>query len=93
MKNVTLLKPSGYGIELSPNGVAAEHDYRHCVHCGAVWVHRRIPGVQQPHYFCGECNGHVCGPGCPSQVPFEQWLENMEHGRELDFRPIAESVL
>lgn len=38
--------------------------------------------------YCQRCNGYICGPSCAECVPVEQLLENYEHFRPLDFRPI-----
>lgn len=36
-------------------------------------------------WYCGKCNGPICGPGCAVCVPVEQLLENIERNRPLDF--------
>ncbi len=42
--------------------------------------------------FCLRCNGPICGPNCVECVPEEQLLENLEHGREMSFRPVVSST-
>jgi len=77
---------------------------RKCVHCGgsftmkpAVLVTKTLTllEAQMKHEegkkvrgFCQRCNGYICGPSCAACVNWEQLLDNYEHGRELDFRPI-----
>lgn len=39
--------------------------------------------------FCQRCHGYICGPDCGGAcVHWEQLLDNLEHDRPLDFRPI-----
>ncbi len=61
-----------------------------CVHCGGHWVPRPGSGIQRG--WCSRCNGPICGAGCVDCVPTEQLLENIEHGRAMDFRPIIAAV-
>lgn len=62
-----------------------------CCHCGGHWIPR--PGSGTVRGFCTQCNGPVCGPDCAGKcVPVEQMLENIEAGRELDFRPTVVNV-
>lgn len=61
-----------------------------CVHCGGHWIPRPGSGILRG--FCMNCSGPICGPGCAKCVPTEQYLENMEKGRPIDFRPIIASV-
>ena len=42
--------------------------------------------------WCMNCNGPICGPSCSACVPVEQYLENMEKGRDPNFRPTVVSV-
>lgn len=42
--------------------------------------------------FCQNCNGPVCGPDCAECVPVELYLENMEHGRDPNFKPAFSSL-
>ena len=42
--------------------------------------------------FCTRCCGPVCGPGCAECVPVEQYLENLEKGREENFRPLIVGI-
>jgi len=58
-----------------------------CVHCGGHFPVQ--PGSGKIRGYCTRCRGPVCGPKCAKCVPAEQLLENIEHGRELDFRPIV----
>ena len=58
-----------------------------CVHCGGHFPVQ--PGSGKVRGFCMRCRGPVCGPKCAECVPTEQLLENIEHGRPLDFRPIV----
>lgn len=57
-----------------------------CVHCGGHFPVK--PGSGNVRGFCTSCSGPVCGPGCAKCVPLEQYLENLEKGRQEDFRPI-----
>lgn len=57
-----------------------------CAHCGGHWI--PAPGSGRVRGWCQRCAGPVCGPGCAECVPAEQLLENIEHGRPLEFRPI-----
>lgn len=61
-----------------------------CVHCGQVWFPR--PGSGRVRGFCRLCMGPVCGPGCAACVPNEVYLENIEKGRPLGFRPVVVPV-
>lgn len=63
-----------------------------CVHCQQTWVHQ--PGSGKIRGFCTRCNGPICSAECAEKcVPLEQMIENIEHGRELDYRPIRVNVL
>lgn len=42
--------------------------------------------------FCQNCNGPVCGPDCAECVHWEQMLDNMEHGRDPNFKPTFSSL-
>ncbi len=57
-----------------------------CCHCGGQFVPE--PGSGKIRGFCFNCSGPICGSGCVNCVPTEQMLENIEKGRELDFKPI-----
>lgn len=61
-----------------------------CVHCGRHWVPQ--PGSGRVRGWCQKCHGWVCGPKCNECVPMEQWLENFEQGRALNYVPIVVSV-
>lgn len=61
-----------------------------CCHCGGQWFPQ--PGSGRIRGFCQNCNGPVCGPGCAACVPTEQYLENLEKGRDPLFRPILVGV-
>lgn len=77
---------------------------KQCVHCGGhftlkppVLVSKTMTLLEarvkheegkKVRGFCLRCNGPICGPGCAECVPTEQLLENYEHYRPLDFRPI-----
>ncbi len=79
-----------------------------CVHCGGMFelkpykrltipmtafeaVRREAEG-KKVRGFCQNCNGYICGPSCAACVPLEQYLENIEKGRDPNFRPICASV-
>lgn len=57
-----------------------------CVHCGGQFV--PTPGSGKIRGFCHNCDGFVCGPACMQCVPVEQYLENLEAGRDPLFRPV-----
>ena len=57
-----------------------------CCHCGLHFVVQ--PGSGRTRGFCMNCNGPVCGPACAACVPTEQFLDNLEKGRPVDYRPI-----
>ena len=57
-----------------------------CAHCGGQWIPR--PGSGIVRGFCQRCNGYICGPGCEACVPLDQYLSNLEAGRDPHFRPI-----
>jgi len=78
-----------------------------CVHCGGHFpakasVSNDVYGPEQAKQmanegrtmrgFCMNCNGPVCGPDCSECVPVEQYLENIEHGREETFKPAFSSL-
>lgn len=92
MGRYTAAKPGGYLVIVDPDAPKIiEADTVQCCHCGAIW--KVQPGSGKVRGFCAECNGVTCGPNCPSKVPVEQWLENSEKGRPLDYKPIMEQVL
>lgn len=61
-----------------------------CVHCGGHFPFR--PGSGDVRGFCQRCCGPVCGPTCVECIPAELLLENIEHGRPLDYKPILVPV-
>lgn len=61
-----------------------------CVHCGGQFPHQ--PGSGKIRGFCMNCNGPVCGPGCAECIPTELYLENLEHGRAPNFKPVFSSL-
>lgn len=61
-----------------------------CVHCGKHWICE--PGSGKTRGWCMMCNGPVCGKKCEKCVPTEQLLENIEQGRQLDFRPVKVAI-
>lgn len=78
-----------------------------CVHCGGHFpakaaVNNEVYGAEQAvkmrdagktmRGFCMNCNGPICGPDCAECVPLEQFLENIEHGRDIDFKPVVSST-
>jgi len=79
-----------------------------CVHCGGHFVSKpkrlitemlttaeakqREDQGRKVRGWCMNCNGPVCGPSCAACVPVEQYLENMEKGRDPTFRPVVVSV-
>ena len=69
-----------------------------CVHCGGQFATPRfgtLPGDKTSRIgrgFCTNCGGYICGAGCSACVPVEQYLENLEHGRDPLFRPIVVPV-
>lgn len=79
-----------------------------CVHCGGHFISkpkglisevltteeakkRELEG-KRVRGWCMACHGPICGPGCASCVPVEQYLENIERNRPANFRPIMASV-
>ena len=78
-----------------------------CCHCGGHFpakasVNNEVYGPEQAKQmatagktmrgFCMNCNGPVCGPSCADCLPVEAYLENMEHGRDPNFRPAFSSM-
>ena len=79
-----------------------------CVHCGgqfelhppkrltvpmtAFEARKREAEGKKIRGWCQNCNGYICGPSCNACVPVEQYLENIEKGRDPNFRPIVASV-
>jgi hypothetical protein len=69
-----------------------------CVHCGGHFPAPRFGASEEDKAtrvgrgFCFNCNGYICGPCCEVCVPEEQYLENLEAGRDPNFRPIMVSV-
>lgn len=61
-----------------------------CVHCGGHFPAE--PGSGKLRGFCMMCNGFFCGPQCEKCVPTDLYLENIEKGREDDFRPTQSFV-
>lgn len=61
-----------------------------CVHCGGHWWPQ--PGSGRIRGFCSRCAGPICGPDCAECIPTELLLENMEKGRDINFRPIVVST-
>lgn len=62
----------------------------HCCHCGGQWVPK--PGSGITRGWCTQCCAPICGPGCVECVPLEQYLDNLEKGRDPTFRPIVVPV-
>lgn len=67
-----------------------EVDTLQCVHCGGQWFPR--PGSGTIRGYCQNCAGPVCGPGCAECVPTDLYLENMEKGRLVTFKPVCVPV-
>jgi hypothetical protein len=57
-----------------------------CSHCGGHFYPK--PGSGRIRGWCTSCNGPVCGPGCAACVNWEQYLENLEKGRDPEFKPV-----
>jgi len=85
-----VLRPSGH-IEIAGDSGLFRADTLQCVHCGCHWQVRR--GSKITRGFCFNCNGPICSKKCAVCVPAEQKLENIEHGRRLDFKPIRVPVI
>lgn len=80
------------GVLLSTDketGKTTGRELRTCCHCQHTWIHH--PGSGRLRGFCTNCAGHVCGlPACVARgcVHFERFIENIEKGLPLDFKPI-----
>lgn len=72
-------------------GPATMVDTVQCVHCQR---HRAyVPRSGTKWGWCLACSGiHCATEECAKCVPAEQQLENIEAGREEDFRPVRASV-
>ena len=61
-----------------------------CCHCGGHFPVQ--PGSGKTRGFCRNCMGPLCGKeACFVCVPQEQQLENIEHGRPWEHRPVIVS--
>lgn len=70
-------KPHGHVELMGPYGERLELDTIQCVHCQRH-MESRIGDPER--YYCQNCGGYVCGPGCMECVPKERKLENVEAG-------------
>lgn len=65
-----------------------------CVHCGGHFPTPRFEctdaakATRVGRGYCYNCNGYICGAGCLECIPEEQMLENIEKGRQADYKPI-----
>lgn len=67
---------------------------RQCCHCGSHWI--AIKGSGRVRGYCSRCDGHTCGPECPTRrwgcVPFDVWLLAQEGKIDLNNIPIVGRV-
>lgn len=104
MKNEAGLMVFG---ELGSDKLIAEVMCYQCVHCGEQFPSKphlssQVYGPAEAKKmqdagktmrgFCQNCNGPICGPNCAECVPEEQYLENIEYGRDPLFRPAFSSL-
>src|SRR5688572_14285901 len=72
----------------------AEFSTVQCCHCGGHFPTPRFGASAEDKAsrigrgYCSRCNAYICGANCLECVPLEQYLENVEHGRPENFRPI-----
>lgn len=89
-KQHTVTRPAGFAILTGPDGTV-EADSLQCGHCGRHWTVR--PGSGRRRGFCTCCMRPTCGPSCPAGtaacIPQDLFLENIEKGRPLDYKPIV----
>lgn len=91
MPRPSLNRASGYFEATGLDGSFQSGETRQCCHCGGTWEYK--PGSGNRRGYCPRCDGFTCGhPACGVCVPTEQLLENYEHGRPLDYRPIVVPV-
>lgn len=69
-----------------------------CCHCGGHFPAPRFGSSEADKAsrigrgWCDRCNDYICGAGCLKCVPLEQYLENLEKGRDPEFVPIVVPV-
>lgn len=76
--------------DVSTGRVIAEVKMLRCVHCCGHFP--SWSGSGNTRGWCLNCSGPICGNGCARCVHWEQMLENLEAGREANFKPIRVSV-
>lgn len=90
-RKATSRNEAGTVIMTLQDGGVVESATLQCVHCGTHWLYGSDKTVDRG--YCGQCQGPVCGRKCAKCIPQEQWLENVEKGRDEDFRPTVQSVI
>ncbi len=100
MAGKLLNREAGVGTLIDPGSdkPIAEIGFLGCVHCGGQFPAPRFGMSPEDKAsrigrgFCMNCNGYICGKGCAECVPLEQYLSNLEQGRDPSFRPIIVPV-
>lgn len=93
-------REAGIGTMIDPNKDKPLYEigYYGCVHCGGHFPMPRFGNSEEDRAtrigrgFCMRCNGYICGASCANCVPLEQYLENLENGRDPDFVPVVVPV-
>lgn len=77
-----MLRPQGYLVGVSEEGVVREADTFTCAHCQTIVVVKPGASASAMGGWCRLCDKPVC-PRCSSGacVPFEKKLEAMERRR------------
>lgn len=80
-------QPDGYSKTTGPYGEVFDCDTLSCCHCGFTWEVVVGSGIERG--VCHKCStmtrvAYTCGkPECDVCIPFEQRLDNLEHGRDM----------
>lgn len=76
-------------IDPSADKPLAEIPTVQCVHCGCHFPEPRFEPDKRAtrigRGYCTRCGGFICGKSCAKCVPVEQYLENVEAGRPVDW--------
>ena len=84
------LRAAGY-VQVFSDAPTVTADTLQCCHCAMHYV--VVKGSGKKRGWCMVCNKPTCGQAkCEACLPWEQMLENIESGRDLNYKPIRASV-